>query len=354
MYFDINYATSTVTLDDSGKGELTCKVTNLMKQDVRAQAKVVPEGKTEEKWLSLDAPAKDLKSDGTITFTQRISVPKGTPADEYRFHIVVSADDRPEEKFREGPSVSFKAPEIVIVIIPWWKRLWWVFVVAGGVLLVGGGVAYFIWRHGGPKPGDPCPDGKCPKGLTCVTRGDAKTCLLAVGAKCADSKECATNRCEGGKCSEVTVQTACRTGSDCDDRELCVKLAEGQFCLFRGGETCRSALDCASKFCKEDGICADEQGRCKDNRDCLPQGFFCKDGICRKTDGQVCTASAECASGFCTVGADPRCAPPPPAKRCEPPCRFPLHCIDGACTLIRFDRLLRQDPGRVPVVREVP
>ena len=409
--FDVAPDTKSITLDGSGKGELTFTVKNLLDQDVRAQAKPVPEGKTQERWLTLDAPAtKEVKADRDVKFTARIAVPtgdrppKGAAPVDYGFHLLVSAVDNPDERYAEGPPISFKVPPVTNGGPPRWI----IVAVAVAVLAMAGGVVWYllsrnskvggacpegkcpahlacVTREGAQrclyvpgeacksdgecasdvctdgkclafvKAGDPCPTGRCTFGLTCVVRGGAKTCLVAVGAACAAPTDCVSGRCDGGKCSEVPVQTRCQTAADCDAREVCVSLVEGQFCLLKGEQTCRTPLDCASRFCREDGLCSDEQGRCRDNRDCRPQGFFCKTGVCRKTDGQPCTASAECASGFCTAAAGPTCAQPPPDRQCFPACTPPRFCLDGRCTMIHFPpgKILRQEIGRTPVVRDL-
>ncbi len=408
--FDVAPLTKSITLDGSGKGELTFTVKSLLGQDVRVQAKAMPDGKTQQTWIALDALAKDVKAGGEAKFTARIAVatedrpPKGAAAVDYGFHLLVSAVENPEELYAEAPPASFRVPPL-----PNGGPPKWIFaVIAAAVLAVGGAVAAFLlWPKKGPelgaacrdgkcpehlscvtrngaqkclyaptekcksdgecasdactdgkcsafaKAGDPCPSGKCTFGLTCATRGGAKTCLVAVAGACAAPTDCVSGRCDGGKCTEVAVQTRCTTAADCDGRELCVSLVEGQLCLLKGEQACRTSLDCASKFCREDGLCSDERGRCRDNRDCRPEGFFCKVGVCRRIDGQPCAESAECASGFCTGGADPRCAQPPPDRRCVPACTPPRFCLNGRCTEIHFDKILRQDIGRAPIVRDI-
>ncbi len=338
--FDIAPTTKSLTLDSSGKGEFTFTVTNLLSQDVRAQAKAIPEGKAQDKWLTPDPP-KDLKVGGTIPVAVRINVPAkdrppmGAAAVDHAFHLLVSAVDNPNEKYAEGPPVSFKVPPLTGET----HNRWWIIVVIAALLLVGGGVAAFLlWpRHEGgdfgaacedgkcrdhltcvtrdgaqkclyaqgepcksngdcasdactegkcsalAKAGDPCPTGKCAPGLTCVPRGGAKVCLVALGEACAAPTDCVSGRCDGGKCVEVPVQTACKTPADCDAREICTRRDEGQFCLLKGDQACRTSLDCASRFCRADGTCSDESRRCRDDRDCSKaEGFTCIGGFCNK------------------------------------------------------------------------
>ena len=336
--FDISPLTKSIELGDSGKGELSFTVTNLLKQDVRAQATVVPEGRAQAKWLIPDAP-KEIKDNGTVPFAVRIAVPKedrpprGAAAVDYAFHLLVSAVDSPNEKYVEGPPVSFR----VSPLKDGGFTHWWIVVLAAAVLVVAGVVAaILLWPEKGElgaacdegecaerlscvtregaqkclyvpgeacksdgecasdvctdgkcsafaKLGDPCPTGRCTFGLTCVTRGDAKVCLAALGESCAAPTDCVSGRCDQGRCSEVPVQTRCQTAADCDARELCTRREEGQFCLFKGGQACRTPLDCASRFCREDGTCSDEHGRCKDDRDCSKaEGLACREGFCRK------------------------------------------------------------------------
>ncbi|HET8542681.1 MAG TPA: hypothetical protein VFL83_22595 [Anaeromyxobacter sp.] len=428
--FDIAAATTSVTLDASLKAETVVKVSNALKRDVRVRARVVPEGKTGEKWFTLDAPEKDLKADGTATFAVKIAVPAGTPPGDYAWHLLAATVANPDEEFTEGPSLSFK---VAAVTEPVKKPFpWWIVAVAAAVLLVGGGVAWFLLRDQGvelggacgeedecaegkcvardgvsrcllavgekaDKPefcvtgaldadkkckalaaaGEPCPDGKCGEGscvqrgeqslclladgaesgraelcesglvvggkcsklaagapcvdgkcsfgLECFARNNAKTCLVAVGQACATPKDCSSGRCDGQRCAEIRVGTACNADTDCDGREMCATIGAGRLCLLRGGLTCQDPRDCASQFCKANGTCAHEYGQCADNFDCQPKGWLCWQGYCRKMKNEVCAGHPECASGYCPSGT---CQD---ARQCVPDCKLGYRCVNGTC-----------------------
>jgi hypothetical protein len=110
------------------------------------------------------------------------------------------------------------------------------------------------------------------------------------------------------------------------------------------GLHCGEAADCQSRRCP-DGVCAPcaSPDDCESFEDCkLP------DGVCqgRTPNGEPCAASAECASGFCSLD-DAVCCDTPCILPCESCLAAKTGAPDGACAFV--DPELNPDPdGECP------
>ncbi len=104
-------------------------------------------------------------------------------------------------------------------------------------------------------------------------------------------KEFGVNRLSdiGGACQSTDH---CGTGLVCD----------AGACRVADGDGCYGDDDCTSRYCV-DRVCVGRGntptgGLCNDTKDCKVNDT-CENGICKRVDGQTCTDTAECASGYC-------------------------------------------------------
>ena len=176
-------------------------------------------------------------------------------------------------------------------------------------------------------------------------------CKKKNGEACTGKGECASGICKDGKCcnTECTALChSCQTGTcaavtNGDDVPECssASTCDGSgVCKPKPGQSCISAGDCASGFCK-DGVCCNEAcgapckscltGTCQavlnagDTPECAGFNRCDGSGACLLKDGQTCTGASQCASGFC---ADGKCCNGPCTAACQ-------SCLSGACTAVR-------------------
>ena len=161
---------------------------------------------------------------------------------------------------------------------------------------------------------DPCPP--C-KHLACNELGNCPVDYTCAGECCDCKVPC---EADGGLCSG---NKTCLNG-------CCVIGGKGL------GVACTGNSECASSFCK-DGVCCNTEcngpclncatGSCtavksgQDAPECGGDNTCSAAGVCLLKDGQACTGSEACASGFCKDG-----------KCCNSSCTAPCHsCTTGVC-----------------------
>lgn len=142
--FAITAASNSVFLDEDRKGEARFTVSNQSGRSIEGRARVVAEDAEAEPWISLRGSAHRVFSTaGTEQYTAEIEVPPDAPSGNYTVRLDMVGEERPDEQYVEGPSVTFQVPEPEPDSEPFpWK------IVAAivAVLLIGGGVlAYAIF-----------------------------------------------------------------------------------------------------------------------------------------------------------------------------------------------------------------
>ncbi|MDX2023152.1 MAG: hypothetical protein SF187_23155 [Deltaproteobacteria bacterium] len=220
--------------------------------------------------------------------------------------------------------------------------------IGGGAGCANGGVC-----DGAGMCGPRCKvDADCGAGEGCI----AGACIRRSvdGALCETSNVCASGNCTDGHC----CRTSCGPCMQCTGAGgTCVPRPAGSqdgaphytctgkySCDGRGtcgrsnGQICSRDTDCATGHCVS-GICCNSacggacqncgDGTCKsitnavDPRGCSGSVMCDARGACTKVNGQRCSVSAECASGFCVDGACCNSA-------CNESC---FSCGTGTCTL---------------------
>jgi len=145
-------------------------------------------------------------------------------------------------------------------------------------------------------PDDACrPDQACDAAHQCKTRD---------GQACGTFSDCASGHCADGVCCDSDCNQSCRACNLNSSRGVCANLSQGV-------EDPVGAPTCASDATQ--GRACDGQGRCVESR---------------KTNGDRCTAAAQCVSGFCIDGV---CCNNACAGTCQA-CDLPAS--PGTCTVI--------------------
>ena len=174
----------------------------------------------------------------------------------------------------------------------------------------------------------------------------------AQGKGCKVAADCDALSCVDGVCCNTACGGACVACNLVGAMGVCTGLGVGAFdppicagaqacngaglCLLGQGQPCDGGPACASTFCR-DGICCDQActGTCQgcnlpghpagacsyvdkykvDPDTCDDAGITCNGaGACKRSNGQGCTTSGQCASGACVDG---RCC----NSACTGPCR---------------------------------
>jgi hypothetical protein len=226
-----------------------------------------------------------------------------------------------------------------------------------------------------PVPSGQDPASECAGADACDGAGD---CAKPQGTPCADGSECLSGVCEDVTCCNTACPGACMAcalpGSigtcapvpsgvqvtGCDGTSAC---NGGGLCKTLLGQPCGADGSCLSGFC-QDGVCcnsacggncarcdlAGSMGTCTN----VPSGVQvagCNtnqacDGnnACKSVNGQTCTASTQCVSGFCPSedGATRFCCNAACGGTCES-CNGSntVGGISGTCDFIKF----KTDPG---------
>jgi streptogramin lyase len=196
--------------------------------------------------------------------------------------------------------------------------------------------------------------GTCDSPSSCDASGVCKgPSLKANGTACAAGSECTSNICVDGVCCNAACTgscLSCSTGTcaavkNADDPDTCTGLntcsATG-VCKLKKGQACSAASACASSFCA-DGVCCNSAcntacracgtGTCAvvkntdDPDTCTGVNTCSAAGACKLKAGQACTATTQCASGFCPT-ADGVCC----NAACTGSC---LSCGTGTCAAVK-------------------
>lgn len=269
--FDITPSTTRIRASSGETGEIAFTVSNKLEGLVHARAVAAPDGETDGTWLSIPAGQEyDLGKDETKLITVKYEIPANAKAGTYPFHIVVSSLSNPDELYAVSSTVPIEVKHVER------KFPWWIVILAGGLLVVGGG-AFGLMKVMGNKPAPPGND--------------------------------------------------CISDANCPGTQRCVEIRPGaRSCLLKPEQACTGDIQCASAFCRDDGTCARDDGKCTPQtaqQDCRPGAFTCAGGKCLLVDGQPCLDHAECATDFCS--GTRTCTP------CSVQCPFPLRCHRNQC-----------------------
>ena len=177
----------------------------------------------------------------------------------------------------------------------------------------------------------------------------AGECKKLGGQGCTRPEECLQGFCEGGKCCNRACPALCHS---CDTG-TCLQLSPGTedspdcqhpkacdlngACKLKNGESCTGGIQCLSGICV-DGKCCDTEcttachscisGTCSpvkgldDYPECIDRYTCSASGACLLRQGQDCSGSSQCATGFCVDG---KCCD----TECTTTCRS---CTSGTCT----------------------
>lgn len=123
---------------------------------------------------------------------------------------------------------------------------------------------------------------------------DASGCNRALGAQCTDGAQCASSFCVDGVCCGNACVGPCRSCNQPNNDGICMPYAQGT----------NPAAECTGNMtCNGAGACGPATGGPKAN-------------------GELCSATTDCMSGFCKDGV---CC----NNACDTPCRT---CETGTCT----------------------
>lgn len=300
--FDISATHLDVEVRAGEAVELTFSVTSFIAEDVDVQAELTGTGG--RGWVSLSGtyPMR-FEARGTRQLTARVAPPAGEAKQLLDLGLSVFSVRNPNE-VGASPAVRVrvKGDERPFP--------WWIVAVVAAVLLIGGGVAAWLATRppkvealalgaacGGELPGRCAEPGVC----------EAGRCLIPAGKSgCTKPEDCATGACADGVCGTPLplLGQVCSPSSGCASAEL--TCSAGRCRLITGKSGCTKAEDCVSQGC-EGGVCVLPdtgapclQGQCREGHACTT-----RDGgqVCLRTEGQACTASGQCVSGFCDKGA---------------------------------------------------
>jgi hypothetical protein len=112
--FAILPASTSVPLDEAGKGSASFTVTNQTGSPVRVRVAVTAAGDlaAPTEWLTPPEVAeKDLAADGAQQFTVLVNVPPGSAAGSYAFRLDAVSTRLPDEEWGQSPLVQFVVPE---------------------------------------------------------------------------------------------------------------------------------------------------------------------------------------------------------------------------------------------------
>lgn len=186
---------------------------------------------------------------------------------------------------------------------------------------------------------DNVPANVCNGPKSCDASG---ACKSDNGQSCTTGSECVSGQCFDGVCCNVACSGTCKSCNITGAVGTCSNVASGQddtngvpvcsgatqscdgmgVCKKETGQVCTAATECLSGFCADGyccnsacttackscgisgnvGVCSnvnigqDDPGTCSGTNSC--------DGVgsCKKENGQLCAASAECLSSFCVDG----------------------------------------------------
>lgn len=141
----ITVSSNLLVLDEAGKAEVKCDVTNPGPVQDRAVLAIVPEAGASEKWFAVEEPQRLVPPEKTVSYLVRVAPPAGTAPGTYAFQArAYSADTAPEESSALSNRVAFDVPEQEKVD----KKLpkWLVPLIAAVVVVVVGTVLFFVLK----------------------------------------------------------------------------------------------------------------------------------------------------------------------------------------------------------------
>jgi hypothetical protein len=112
--FSILPASTTIPLDEAGKGTASFTVTNQTGHPVRVHVSVTPVGDPLPPigWLTPpEINERDLAIDGAAQFSVLVTVPEKSPAGTYLFRLDAVSTQLPDEEWAHSPEVHFVVPE---------------------------------------------------------------------------------------------------------------------------------------------------------------------------------------------------------------------------------------------------
>ena len=172
--FAITAASNSVFLGEDRTGTAQFTVSNQSGRSVEGRAQLVTDAPEAASWVSLRGPAhRAFATAGTEQYTVEIDVPPDAPSGNYTLRLDVVGEERPDEQYVEGPSVTFQVPEAE----PAPSSFPWAVVAAvAAVVLIGGGVlAYQLLSGSDDAETATVPD------VSGLTPGQATDSLEAVG-----------------------------------------------------------------------------------------------------------------------------------------------------------------------------
>lgn len=133
--FAITSSTPSTVLSSAGQAEFIFTVSNALGRPARVRAVLEPQSPLQRGWLNVVGDAeRDLAPDGTQSYVVKVSVPPGTPAGAYSFHLVVVNVANPDEEFAIGPSVGIQVPRAALP--PKKKFPVWAVLLAAGLAVI--------------------------------------------------------------------------------------------------------------------------------------------------------------------------------------------------------------------------
>lgn len=151
--WQIGESTTELTLDGSGRGEVTFTVTNTGAAQDRAVLTVTPLDGAADDWFAVEEPQRAVAPGASVVYPVKVDTPDGTATGTFGLEgVAYSADTDPSES-----SVTSKRVSITVPPPPPRKGLpKWVFIaIAAAVLLIIALVVFFLTRGGGLENDEP-------------------------------------------------------------------------------------------------------------------------------------------------------------------------------------------------------
>jgi hypothetical protein len=155
--FAITTAFNSVFLDDDRTAETSFTVSNQSGREIEGRARLIAEDAEAESWITLQGnPQRRFTTAGTEQYDVAIDVPPDAPSASYNFRLDMVGEERPDEQYVEGPTITFQVPEAE----PETEAFpWRIVAVIAAVLLLGGGVlAYGLLSDNGEEDMAVVPD----------------------------------------------------------------------------------------------------------------------------------------------------------------------------------------------------
>jgi hypothetical protein len=269
--FAITAKQTSVQLDAKTRtGSLVFSVANTLDRAVKTRASAKMEGDAKATFkVHPDTTTLNPREtqDFKVEITVDIAVLAETAAGSYGVKLVVVDDDKPDDFSSTGPVAKFGVTTEMVKPFP--PRWLWI-VIAAAVALGLATAGYFIIR---PDPTlralhDQCDAGPaCGAGLKCSPlSGESLECRRDPKEKCQNNSECSSYWCRDGACSlddgSCTGPQDCRSNFTCTASKVC-----GQ----NNGEPCSQSQLCASGFCGQ-GICTPPPKGAGSDRGAIPEG----------------------------------------------------------------------------------